>query len=172
MANWYQRKPSFDAALIMLLRMGKVDVVIASLELAKAICESETDDIPESVAPFIDEIKTLGLMQHAADLLHSLRVKRETRERAGAPVSAQERAGAPRVAREEKRREEKKREEERREEKREILQPGSSDLDHAGGRAREAEPAPKPEPSFDEFQAMGRAVLEAQRKAHGIRSIK
>ena len=58
------------------------------------------------------------------------------------------------------------REEEKIEEKREILQPELSDLDNAG--AREA----KPEPSFDEFQAMGRAVLEAQRKAHGIRSIK
>ena len=161
MANWYQRKPSFDATLILLLRMGKVDVVIASLELAKSICESETDDIPESVVPLIDEIKTLGLMQHAADLLRSLRVKRETRERAGATVSDRERAGATRVAREEKRREEKKIEE-----KRDILQPELSDLDNAG--AREA----KPEPSFDEFQAMGRAVLEAQRRAHGIRSIK
>jgi len=68
----------------------------------------------------------------------------------------------------EKSRVEKKREEKKREE--EILQPTLSDLDNAG--AREAEPAPKPVPSFDEFQAMGKAVMEAQRKAAGIRSLK
>ena len=170
MANWYQRKPTFDATLIALIHTGRLDLVVAALELSLAICESESDAIPLSVAPFVEELAKFRLMQTSDDLLHFLRMKRKHRGADGVvPRSTTEYHEEPRgyTVAPDKRRVEKRREEENREEEnREILQPELSDLDNAG--AREA----KPEPSFDEFQAMGRAVLEAQRKAHGIRSIK
>ena len=79
MANWYQRKPSDDARLIMLLKLKKVELVAAALELAQYRCEHETDDIPASVKPFIDEIESLGLVQPVEEMLRSLRTKRRNR---------------------------------------------------------------------------------------------
>jgi hypothetical protein len=79
MANWYQRKPSDDAKLIMLLRLGRVDVAIAALEAAKAVCEADGDVVPEAVIPFVDELKAFGLMPSADDCLHFLRMKRKHR---------------------------------------------------------------------------------------------
>lgn len=112
MANWYQRKPSDDAKLIMLLRLGRVDVAIAALEAAKAVCEADGDVVPEAVIPFVDELKAFGLMPSADDCLHFLRMKRKHRGTTRyhvAPGGTTENHLAPDKIRQDKKGEEKKR---------------------------------------------------------------
>lgn len=79
MANWYQRKPSDDAKLVMLLQLGQVDVVIAALQLSQARCESDSDVVPEQVQPLMDKLVAMGLAPSTSDTLHFLRMKRKHR---------------------------------------------------------------------------------------------
>jgi hypothetical protein len=102
MANWYQRKPSDDAKIIMLLRLGKVELAIASLELCQHHCEQETDDIPAGVEPYMRELQALALVPSVDDILRSLKTKR--RNRGGTTWHHVE----PDKRREEQKREEKK----------------------------------------------------------------
>jgi hypothetical protein len=105
MANWYQRRPSDDAKLIMLLRLGKVDLAIASLELFKHHCERETDDIPPSVEKHMRELRALDKIPAVDDMLQSLKTKR--RNRGGVvPRGTTEHHVVPDKRREEKTREE------------------------------------------------------------------
>jgi hypothetical protein len=105
MANWYQRRPSDDAKLIMLLRLGKVDLAIASLELFKHHCERETDDIPPSVEKHMRELRALDMIPAVDDMLQSLKTKR--RNRGGVvPRGTTEHHVVPDKRREEKTREE------------------------------------------------------------------
>jgi hypothetical protein len=79
MANWYQRRPSDDAKLIMLLRLGRTDLAIAALEMAKAVCEADGDVVPEAASPYLQELAAFGLVPRADDVLHFLRLKRKHR---------------------------------------------------------------------------------------------
>ena len=79
MANWYQRRPSDDAKLIMLLRLGRTDLAIAALEVAKAVCEADGDVIPDAALPFMQELQAFGLVPKADETLHFLRMKRKHR---------------------------------------------------------------------------------------------
>jgi hypothetical protein len=101
MANWYQRRPSDDAKLIMLLRLGKVDLAIASLELCKHHCERETDDIPPGVEKHMRELRALDMVPAVDDMLQALKTKR--RNRGGvAPRGTTEHHVEPEKRREEK----------------------------------------------------------------------
>lgn len=101
MANWYQRRPSDDAKLIMLLRLGKVDLAIASLELCKHHCERETDDIPTGVEKHMRELRALDMVPAVDDMLQALKTKR--RNRGGvAPRGTTEHHMEPEKRREEK----------------------------------------------------------------------
>ena len=79
MANWYQRKPSDDAKLVMLLQLGQVDVVIAALQLSQARCEADGDVVPSCVEPFMEKLHSMGLATSTDETLHFLRMKRKHR---------------------------------------------------------------------------------------------
>jgi len=87
MANWYQRRPSDDAKLIMLLRLGRTDLAIAALEMAKAVCEADGDVVPEAASPYLQELAAFGLVPKADDVLHFLRLKRKHRGATRYPVA-------------------------------------------------------------------------------------
>lgn len=82
MPGWYQRKPSDDARLVMLLQLGHTDVVIAALQLAQARCEAGEDVVPEAVAPFMDRLAAMGIASSTEETLHFFRMKKKHR---GAP---------------------------------------------------------------------------------------
>jgi hypothetical protein len=79
MANWYQRKPSDDAKLVMLLQLGQVDVVIAALQLSQARCESDGDVVPSCVEPYLEKLSAMGLAASTDETLRFLRMKRKHR---------------------------------------------------------------------------------------------
>jgi hypothetical protein len=111
MANWYQRKPSDDAKLIMLLQLGQVDVVIAALQLSQARCEADGDVVPASVEPLMPTLISMGLAPSTDDSLHFLRMKRKHRGTTRYPVASggtTENHVAPDKKRTEQKREEKK----------------------------------------------------------------
>ena len=88
MANWYQRKPSDDAKLIMLLQLGQVDVVIAALQLSQARCEADGDVVPASVEPLLAKLTSMGLAPSTDETLHFLRMKRKHRGTTRYPVAS------------------------------------------------------------------------------------
>jgi len=111
MANWYQRRPSDDAKLIMLLRLGRTDLAIAALEVAKAVCEADGDVIPDAALPFMQELQAFGLVPKADETLHFLRMKRKHRGTTTNHVASggtTENHVAPDKTRQDKNREEKK----------------------------------------------------------------
>ena len=88
MANWYQRKPSDDAKLIMLLQLGQLDVVIAALQLSQARCEADDDVVPASVEPLLAKLTSMGLAPSTDETLHFLRMKRKHRGTTRYPVAS------------------------------------------------------------------------------------
>ena len=112
MANWYQRRPSDDAKLIMLLRLGRTDLAIAALEMAKAVCEADGDVVPEAASPYLQELAAFGLVPKADDVLHFLRLKRKhrgTTKNQVVPGGTTENHVVPDKIRQDKKGEEKKR---------------------------------------------------------------
>lgn len=88
MANWYQRKPSDDAKLVMLLQLGQVDVVIAALQLSQARCEADGDVVPSCVEPLMEKLHSMGLAPSTDETLHFLRMKRKHRGTTRYPVAS------------------------------------------------------------------------------------
>ncbi len=88
MANWYQRKPSDDAKLVMLLQLGQVDVVIAALQLSQARCEADGDVVPPCVEPLMEKLHSMGLAPSTDETLHFLRMKRKHRGTTRYPVAS------------------------------------------------------------------------------------
>ena len=88
MANWYQRKPSDDAKLVMLLQLGQVDVVIAALQLSQARCEADGDVVPPCVEPLMERLHSMGLAPSTDETLHFLRMKRKHRGTTRYPVAS------------------------------------------------------------------------------------
>lgn len=87
MANWYQRKPSDDAKLVMLLQLGQTDVVIAALQLSQARCEADGDVVPASVEPLLGQLTAMGLAPSTDETLRFLRLKRKHRGTTRYPVA-------------------------------------------------------------------------------------
>lgn len=79
MPGWYQRKPSDDARLVMLLQLGHTDIVVAALQLAAARCEAGEDVVPESAAPFMDRLKSMGVALSTDETLRFFRMKKKHR---------------------------------------------------------------------------------------------
>lgn len=88
MANWYQRKPSDDAKLVMLLQLGQVDVAIAALQLSQARCEADGDVVPACVEPLLGQLISMGLAPSTDETLHFLRMKRKHRGTTRYPVAS------------------------------------------------------------------------------------
>jgi len=87
MANWYQRKPSDDAKLVMLLQLGQTDVVIAALQLSQARCEADGDVVPAYVEPLLGQLTAMGLAPSTDETLRFLRLKRKHRGTTRYPVA-------------------------------------------------------------------------------------
>lgn len=79
MPGWYQRKPSDDARLVMLLQLGHTDIVIAALQLAAARCEAGEDVVPESAASFMDRLEAMGVALSTDETLRFFRMKKKHR---------------------------------------------------------------------------------------------
>ena len=63
----------------MLLHLGRTDLAIAALEVAKAVCESDGDVVPDVAKPFMKELEAFGLVPKADESLRFLRMKRKHR---------------------------------------------------------------------------------------------
>ena len=164
MAGWYKQHTSELAALEMLYKCGRQDLVLSWLRVTRWSVDNESDELPEE---FEEDVRSLGLV--GLSLAFESRCKTLLKHRSVVAAS-RDVTRRHKTSRDNQDKTRQEKEEEKREEKREILQPTLSDLNNAG--AREAEPAPKPEPSFDEFQATLKSVMEARRDALGIRVAK
>ena len=174
MAGWYKQHTSELAALEMLYKCGRQDLVLSWLRVTRWSIDNESDELPEE---FEEDVRSLGLVglslafeSRCKTLLKHRSVVAASRDVTRPSVTSRDVTRRHKTSRDNQDKTRQEKEEEKREEKREILQPTLSDLNNAG--AREAEPAPKPEPSFDEFQATLKSVMEARRDALGIRVAK